>query len=152
MALEQLDADTLTANSWRNFYDTLKNNVTSVTVQGAGTITIQNYVAAYTDKMLDSKTNYPIMVINSPEFSFNPLTFKSKETTARIEIEIMTTSAQSADKFKDLIQKTIRDNETTLSQYGIAELELDDTASAFYERGNINVHSRKLVWRFNFAF
>jgi hypothetical protein len=150
--MEQVHEDQLTTSVWRNFYDTLKNNVTSVTVVGAGTITIQNYVAAYTDKMLDSKTNYPIMVINSPEFSFDPLTFKSKETTARIEIEIMTTSAQSADKFKDLIQKTIRDNETTLASYGIAKVELDDTASAFYERGNINVHSRKLVWRFKFAF
>jgi len=150
--MEQLNEDSITTSTWRNFYDTLKNNVTSVTIQGAGLVTIQNYVAAYTDKMLDSKENYPIMIINSPEFSFNPLTWKSKETTGRIEIEIMTTSSQSADKFKDLIQKTIRDNETTLASYGLDEVELDDTASSFYTRGAISVHSRKLVWRFKFAF
>jgi hypothetical protein len=152
MALEQLNEDTITSNTWRNFYDTLKNNVTSVTIPGAGVVSVQTYVAAYTDKMLNSKDNYPILIINSPDFSFSPLTWKSKETEGRIEIEIMTTSSLSADKFKDLIQKTIRDNETTLAQYGLDEVELDDTASAFYERGSINVHSRKLVWRFKFAF
>jgi|LSQX01.3.fsa_nt_gb serine protease inhibitor ecotin len=150
--MEQITQDSLTTSSWRNFYDTLKNNVTSVTVTGIGAVTIQSYVASYTDKMLDSKTSYPILIVNSPEFSFNPLTFRSKETEARIEVEILCNQAVTADLFKDRIQKVIRDNESTLRGYGMDEVELDDTASAFYTRGNINVHSRKLVWRFKFAF
>ena len=150
--MEQITQDSLTTSSWRNFYDLMKNNVTSVTVTGIGAVTIQNYVAAYTDKMLDSKTSYPILIVNSPEFSFNPLTFRSKETEARVEIEILCNQAVTADQFKDRIQKIIRDNEATLRALGMDEVELEDTASEFFTRGNINVHSRKLVWRFRFAF
>lgn len=146
-----ISEDAITHDIWEIFYDLL-DDITSVTITGNKTITIQNYVSSYPESMLDSKTNYPIMVISSPNFETQPVTYRNPEYTGRIEIEIMTNQSESADKFKDLILKQIRDNLSTLRTEGIDELEIDDDASTHYDRNSIKVHSRKLVWRFKAYF
>jgi hypothetical protein len=153
MALRVVNTDTLSEDVWNNFLTILKDSVTSVTISGSNNpMIIRTYVASYTDRMLDDKTSYPILVVGTPEYSFSSNTFRNDVAECRIEIEILTNQAESADKFKDLINKTLKDNRNTLVDHGIEGLQLDDTNSSKYERGQMKIHSRIMTWSFNIDF
>lgn len=148
-----ISSDKIKQEVWTLFRNLIVTNVTSVTIKGSAgadtkTITIQNYSQSFPDELFDSKTNYPMCLINSPDFNSNPITYRDRELEGTIDFEIYTNQSESADKFIDKINDTIITNESTLNTGGIQELEISSTDSNHYNRGNINVHVRQVTWRF----
>jgi hypothetical protein len=147
----------LKENIWNIFNTLLRANVITVNIKGSSgpntkQVVIQNYSQAFPDRLFDDPANYPFLIMNSPEFSFTPLTFRNRELEGTIEFEILTTQSESADKFLDLLTYTLLNNEDTLRAEGLEELELDSTDSTHYDRNKIGVHSRMAVWRFRFTW
>jgi hypothetical protein len=147
-----ISKNTISENVWKNFYDLMKNNVKTVSITGPKTITVQSYVAAYSDKMLDTKSDYPILVVNTPELSYEALSFRDTLVNGTIAIEIFTIQAESADKFKDLINKTLQDNYNALQGVELDEIQLDADVSDFFERSGMKIHHRTVTWRYEFHF
>ena len=144
---------TLISNIWKNFYDRIKDQVTSVTLSiSPGTSTIQKYVASYSDIELDSKSNYPVIIINSPQIPQNQFTFGKTKVNGSIELEVYTTSSQSSDKFLDAINQAVETYKGTLAGVGIRMLDIDNTSNDFIERGNIKIHIRSVTWKFIYYF
>ena len=152
MVLSQVTQSTITTGVWNNFLSIMKANVNSVSGAGSKTITIKKHYASFPDELAESKSNYPLLIISSPDFNFTPVTFRNRQVEGTIDIEILTTQSEGADKFKDLINYSLLQNEDSLIAVGIEELQLNDTASDQYNRGKLSVHSRKVVWGFKFYF
>jgi len=138
--------------TWKNFYDRLKANVTSVSITGPTTVTIQTYASAYNEKMFETKSNFPILIVNMPELTDVANTFRDAISEGRIDIEISATQAEAADKFIDAINTSIQGYIDTFATYGITELYCDGVSSTQNIYGKINVHVRTATWRFEVEF
>jgi len=143
---------TLVENIWKTFYDRIKDQVTSVDITGPLTIVVQNYVASFPDSLLNYKQNYPIIVIQTPSLSTEPLTFGKTKLTGTIGIRVYTTQAESADKFLSKIIDAIETFKPDLAGVNLKNIELDSTDSDKFERGAIKVHYRKATFSFVFTY
>ena len=70
---------------WKNFYDRIKAQVTTTTITGATTVTVQNYISSFPDELLDTKSNYPIIVVNDPKVPTEVLTAGKTKIDGTIE-------------------------------------------------------------------
>ena len=144
---------TLVSNIWRNFYERIKDQVTSVTLSiSPGSQTIQTYSSSYSDVDFSSKSNFPIIVINTPRIPQEQFTFGKTQVNGTIELEVYATNTQAADKFLDAINGAIETYKSDFASLGITMLEMDDTDTDFVEHGSIKVHIRTSRWKFNYKF
>jgi len=144
---------TLVNGIYKNFYDRLKSQVTTVSLSvSPGSQTIQTYSSSYSDIDFSSKSNFPILVINSPNIPQEQFTFGKTVVNGNIEIEIYATNSQAADKFLDSINNAIETYKGTFAGVGLRMLEVDDTDSDFVEHGKIKIHIRKVKWKFLYYY
>lgn len=148
-----LTKSTVVQQAYQNFYDRLKDNVTSVTLSDTTSQTIQNYVSAFPDTIIDSSSDYPILVITSPNIEWAALTFNKKWCNGTIEIEIFTTKAESADLFIDAIINSIETYRSSLKSTGRMDfVNLESTDKDEFFRGKIKVHRKSAKFSFRFSF
>jgi len=144
---------TLSSDIWGEFYDRIKSNVTSVNISiSPGSQTVQTYASSYSDVDFSSKSNFPIIVVNSPRIPHEQFTFGKTNVNATIDIEVFATNSQAVDKFHDAINESIETYKSSLADLGIQNLNLEDTDDDFVEHGNIKVHMRRSRFRFTFKF
>ena len=152
-----ISADTLKSDIWNTFRTLIVNNVNSVTIKGKTgpntvTVTVKNISSSFPDTIFNVEANYPMIVINSPDFNTNPVTFRNRELSGTIDFEIFTNQSESADKFTDLLNATIMNNEDYLNGVGLDELEISSTDSNHYDRNNMSVHSRRITWGYKLSW
>lgn len=148
----QISKSTLTSTIWKNFYDRIKS-VTSVNISiSPGSQTIQTYATSYSNVDFSSKSNFPIIVINSPRIPQEQFTFKKTQVNGTIDFEVHATNPEAADKFLDAINEAIETYKYEFAQVGLVMLELDDTDDDFVEHGEIKVHIRTSRFKFNYRF
>jgi len=149
---------TITNAIFNNFYDRIKDKVTTVTASVSSgpttgnTWTIQKYSSSYSDVDFSSKSNFPIIAINSPRIPQEQLTFRKTKVNGIVEIDVFATNSQVADKFLDAVNEAIETYKTTFASLGLKQLELDDTDSDFIEHGKIKIHLRTVRWRFVYYY
>jgi len=137
---------------FENIYDRL-TNVTSVTLSDASTSSIQTRTGAFPDKDIDETSKYPILVINSPDISWEEFTLTKKQVMGTFTIDIYTTKAESADLFLDAIINSIETYRATLGNtYGLVFVNLDSTAYDSVMRGKIKIHVRSCIFSFRYKF
>jgi len=138
---------------FKNFYDRIKSQVTSVTLSiSPGSQTIQTYSSSYSDVDFSSKDNFPILVISSPRIPQEQLSFGKTQVNGTIDIEVFCTNSQAADKFSDTINNAIETYKYEFALLGLKNLELDSDDGDFFENGGIKVHSRLSRFKFTFYF
>ncbi len=147
-----IDKSTKTNDIWKNFYDRIKSQVTSVQTNliEVGTTTIKTYASSYSDILLDNKDNYPIIVVEDPELPSEPFTFKKAQIEGTINVSVFSRQNIAAVKFKDKIIDSIETYKAELAKVGIKGIEIDDTDSDNFKRGALNIHMRLV--RFNFKY
>lgn len=141
---------TIVENIWKNFYDRIKDQVTTTTITGSVTVNVQNYVSSFPDQVIDSKSEYPIIVIESPKLSNEPFTIGKDKLDGTIAIEVYTTQAESADKLLSQVFEAIETYKHTLRAAGLIMVKLDSMDSDHVSRDKINIHTR--MANFNFVF
>jgi len=147
-----LSKSTITQKIWENVYDRLKDNVSSVSITGSQTITIQTWTNSFPDKELDTKGDYPILVVNSPTISWEKFTFRKKQVNGNIVIDIYTTQSESADKFTDAIIDSIETYRDDLKDVRITDVVLDSTDRDSAFRGVFKVHLSSINFSFKYIF
>ena len=147
-----LSKSTIISGVFENIYDRLAN-VTSVTLSDATTSTIQTRTGAFPDKDIDDKSKYPILVVNSPDISWEEFTLTKKQVNGTFAIDIYTTKSESADLFIDAIINSIETYRAILSKtYGIGMVNLESTDYDMVMREGIKIHMRSCTFSFKYKF
>jgi len=148
-----VNKSTMVSDIWNEFYTRIKNQVITINISiSPGSQTIQTYASSYSDVIFNSKSDLPILVVNSPRVPMEQFTFGKTQVNGTIEIEIYTTNSQAADKFLDAINNAIETYKGEFASVGLHNLELDDTDDDFVSQGDFNVHWRMCRWRFVYRF
>jgi len=143
---------TVVQNIWKNFYDRLKNSVTQITLSDSSVQTIQFYSAAFPDREFETKSNYPILIVNSPDINWEDFTFTKKWLIGTIAIDIFTTKAEAADLFIDAIIDAIETYRGDFRDLGLMNINLDSTTKDEFFRGDIKVHVKSCTFSFRYIF
>ena len=149
-----LSKSTIIQTVWKNIKDRLSDNVTTVTITGSNVITIQTTTNSFPDKNADEKSNYPIIVVNSPEMDWDRLTFNKQKVAGAFTVDVYTTQSEAADKFLDAIIdsiETYKDDLKTVGMYA-TQLESTDTDNLVSGRGAFGLHVRSCTFKFNYVF
>ncbi len=143
---------TITQKVWKNFFDRLAS-VTNVTLADSSTSTIQSYSASFPDKIADTKSSYPILIVNSPDITWEDFTFTKKYANGTITIDIFTTKAEGADLFIDAIIDSIETYRKSFRDLGLHNLNLESTSKDEFFRGAMKIHvkSATFTWRYVFS-
>ena len=147
-----ISKSTIIQKIWENFYDQLVENVTSVSITGSTTVTIQTWTNSFPDKELDTKSDYPILVVNSPTINWENFTFRKKQVNGNIVIDIYTTQSESADKFTDAIIDSIETYRDDLKTVRITDVKLDSTDRDSAFRGAFKLHLSSINFKFKYIF
>ena len=148
-----LSKATVVAGVWELIYDRMVADVTLVTLKDASTSTIQTYTGAFPDKEIDTKSKYPICIINSPDISWKDFTLTKKQVNGTFSIDIYTTKAESADLFIDAIINSVETYRETLGNtYGVVGVNLESTNYDMVQREKIKVHMRSCTFTFKYKF
>lgn len=153
MATTAITKSTIPTTIWKNFYDRIKDQVTTTTISiSPGSQTIQTYASSYSDIDFSSSSNFPLIVIDSPRVPQEQFTIGYTQVNGTIDIEVFATNSQAADKFIGLINNAIETYKTDLAGVGLTMVELDDSDNDFFEKGNLKIHSRRSRFTFNYKF
>ena len=93
MALIALTKSSIVGNSFNNFKEVCKT-VTTTTITGNKTYTIQNYANGYSDKLLENEDNYPMIIIHAPTLN----TFSIRREHFDLFVEMMSRFRAPYDK------------------------------------------------------
>ena len=137
---------------WKNFYDRIKDQVTTTTITGSVIVDVQNYVASFPDQLLDTKSNYPIIVVNDPTTPTDTFTASKTRLDGTIELEVYTNQAESASKLIAQIIDSIETYKGDLAGVGIKEIKNLDTSQDSATRGRIKLHVRSVIIGFTFFY
>jgi len=135
-------------------YDRIKEDVTSVTLSDSSTVQIQTYTGAFPDSEIDTKSKYPICVIDSPSLLWTDFSLTKKQVEGAFTIDIYTTKAESADLFIDAIINSIETYRATLKNTDKMDfVNLESTDKDHLMRSNsMKVHMRSATFSFKFRF
>jgi len=147
-----ISKSTITQKVWENFYDRLKDNISSVTITGSSTVTVQTWTNSFPDKSLDEKGDFPILVVNSPSINWERFTLNKKQCNGTIMIDIYTTQSESADKFLDAIIDSIETYRDDLKTVHLFNVNLDSTDRDNVNRGGFKVHLASCTFSFKYIF
>ena len=140
---------TIESDIWQTIYDRL-GSVTSVTLTDATTQTIQTYTGSFPDSEIDTKSSYPILVLNPIDLRWTDYTLTKKQVEGSFSIDIYTTKSESADRFRQAIVESIETYRATLRGLGMDFVNLDGTDNDSATRGGFKIHRRGA--RFSFKF
>jgi hypothetical protein len=143
---------TIASNVWKTVKDAMVSGVTSVTLADSSTQTIQTYTSSFPDKVADTSSLYPILVVNPVELSWEDHTFTKKWANGSFEISIFSTNSQACDLFGDKIIDTIETNRDDFRALGMTFIELERATPDEFNRGQIKVHVKNIRFTFKFSF
>lgn len=115
-------------------------------------VPIQNWVSSFPDQLIDSKSNYPILVIENPSFSNESFTMTKATYEGQIGIEVYTNQGESADKFLSQILEAIETFKYQLKLVGVSMVKLDRTTSDRVSRDKLSIHTRRAMFKFKFNY
>lgn len=133
---------------WKNFRDRIKDQVITVTITGGTVVNVGNVVASFPDQLIDSKSEYPIIVIEDPKTPTDPLTTNKTQINGTIKIGVYTNQAESASKFIAQVINAIETYKGDLSKVGIRNIGIYDTNQDSFSRDKIKVHYRYVIFDF----
>lgn len=157
MGLTIVEKERIAKTVVQNFLELLKNNISFITIDNPMThfpeeVSIQRYSSRYSDVMLETKDNYPVLIVKKPLISQEELSFRDTLVKGLITIEIHCTNSIATDKFYDLINSVIDTNRTVLSDAGIKRLLLDSDDDGTFTRGGFKDHWDACTWAFEYEF
>jgi len=148
-----IDKSEIISDVWTYFKDRLESEVTTVTLSDSSTQTIKTYSNTIPDKLANARSAYPILIVNSPEISWDEFTLTKKWAMGSITIDIFTTKHEASDLFADAIIDAIETYRSTLSGLNLINVSLDSTSKDEYFLGQIKIHNKSItfIWRFAFT-
>lgn len=131
---------TIIENIYKEFYDLFS------------AITDFDIYPAFPRKEITAKSSYPIMILDSPEISWDKFTFTKNSVSGTISLNIYTTKAETCDKYaSDAIDK-IETSRRALADAGLRKINLDSTVKDIIMHSKISVHVKSITFSYIFYF
>ncbi len=152
-----IDISTAIETIWMTFRDRLASEVKSIAIDDKGIpnskiITIQSITSAFPNKLIDKKSEYPILVVETPTINSQYHTAERDELLGSISIDVYCTNAPSADKFMSKIFSAIETYKHELKSLGIERVHLEDSNNTSAQRNGFMAHVRTLTFTFKSYF
>ncbi|MFW6122511.1 MAG: hypothetical protein ACOC80_16650 [Petrotogales bacterium] len=147
-----VEKSTIIQDVFKEFYNRLKDDVDTVTLNDDSERTIQNYTSSYPDIQNSSKSDYPILIVGSPDISWTNHTLGKKQAEGTIDIEIITTKKEAGDLFADKICNSIETYRGEFRDEGLKNIQLSSSDYDFFDRGKIKLHNKSLTFEWEFIF
>ena len=136
---------------WEAFYDRM-GSVTTVTLDDTTTQTIKTRTSSFPDTEIDAKADYPILVVQSPVCPTDPFTFGKTEVNGTIRIEVYSSKAETSDMFLAEIMDKVETYKDDFATLGLKRIDVENTDSDMFMRGEIKVHMRSATFRFKYKY
>lgn len=108
---------------------------------------------AYPDKDIESGAiSYPIIILNSPEASWEKLTLDWKNSNFRLDVEIFSTKTKDIDILADEVKYAMLQMQMPLRDLEIYFVNLDNEDGSFIAHQGIRVHIKRLGFTMKFKF
>lgn len=133
---------TVIENIYKNFYDLV------VAITGFTTIVYPEFP----DVSLTAESSYPIVILDSPEISWDSFTFGKGLLEGTISVTVYTTVPKDTDQYASDISDKIETSKSTLAGVKLRDVQLDSTDKDFASHGEIKVHFKTLTFRYKFYF
>jgi len=128
----------LISGVFETLYDLLDANVTDPNAPPS-----RKWIfSTYPGNEIDTKSDFPIIIINPPNYTWQNFTITKKWAEYEVEIDIYSTKAEQADKLLDEILNVLETNRTALGADGIIKYKVIGTSSSTVKNGEIRVHIR----------
>lgn len=137
-----VDKSTVIENIYKNFYDLI------VSITGFTTIVYPEFP----DVSLTTESSYPMVILDSPEISWEPFTFGIGVLDGTISVTVYTTVPKDTDQYASDISDKIETSKHTLAGVGLRDVQLEPTDKDFVPHGKIKVHFKTLTFRYKFYF
>lgn len=147
-----VEDETIISDIYESFYDLLIEKVKEVTLSDGSRVAIQTYTAAFPDYDIDKKEKYPILVIGTPIIEWVPVSFQRFSVNGTISISVFCTKAEASDKFANLINKEIKENESYFRERKLYSVILDSLDTDEFLREKMKIHVRILTFKFVYDF
>jgi len=147
-----IDKTKIIQDVWQNFYNTLNGNVSTVTASDGSQHSVQFYASAFPDRATNSKSSYPIVIVGSPNISWDDFTLTKKWANGTIVVDIFSTKAEVTDKMADDVINLIETNRDDYASVNLINVNLESTYKDEFFRGAIKVHMKSCTFGFRLAF
>ena len=131
---------------------TILENVFKIFYDDLATLTSFSIYPAFPYKDISSKSSYPIMVLESPDVSWENFTIKRKKVSGSIDFEINTTDAKTCDQFASDAINHIETQTRNLRTEGLINVQLEGMSKSIEQKGELNIHNKIITWSFEFIF
>jgi len=139
----QVEKSTIIENIYKNFYDIIK------TVTGFTTL----IYPAFPEVSLESKSSYPIAILNSPEISSSQLSIGKGMIEGTISMDIFTADdPKTCDSYSSDVIDKVETSKYTLATVGIRQVQLASTNKEVVLQGKIKVHTKTLIFEYKFYY
>lgn len=137
-------------NIWKNFYDRISTDVTSVTLNNSSTVTVQLCTNSFPDNPITQKSNFPIIIIDVPKPDEENFTFGKNHLNGTVDVTVYGTGSEVVDKLCSKIFYSIAQYGDSLRTVGLFNVlpSVQDTDYTMY--GKIKVHWRVIRFKFQF--
>jgi len=132
---------TIYENIFKEIYDLV------VAISGFSSIVFPSFP----ESVLDASSDYPVVVIESPDVSWDTFTMKKNILNGTIAIDIYTTTAKDTDVKSSAVNNKIELSKTTLATAGLQKVHLESTTSDMVLHGKIKVFIKTLTFAYMFT-
>ena len=147
-----ISKSSLVSAIWQNFYDTIESGVTTITLADTSEVTIQTYTSSFPDTIATTKSSYPILVVESPNGSWEHRSFGKMVYVGTINIEVYATKSEAGEKFLDDIINTVETKKFDFAVLGLKQVFLEGTDYVSDMIGDIKVHTHSATFKFEYTF
>ena len=130
------------ANLISGVFETLYDLITSQVSDPQIPARSKWWFSTYPDNRLQTKADFPIGIINPPNYSWQDFTIKRKWAIIDISIDIYSTSAREADELVDSVLDALETNRVIFGQSGLIKYNVTGTNSSVFKNGEITLHVR----------
>lgn len=141
--------DALVTEVWEEFFDLIEDNITSVTITGNKTISIEKVAPGYNDILLDNKNNYPMIIVQAPTFYTEQYSLTKTRATAILEVTVLTTQKEACDRFTQAILNLIELNKLTFKQMGVNNLDVQSMDYSYTEHNKTKLHVERIRFTYD---
>lgn len=134
---------TVIENIFKNFYD-----LTSA-INGFSTLIYPEFP----NKSMDEKSDYPIVILNSPEIGSDSFTFGKGVIEGTISIDLYTANnPKLCDQYASDVIDKIETSKFTLAGVGLKQVQLASTNKDVVMHGKIKIHTKTLIFEYKFYY
>lgn len=109
--------------------------------------------SAFPEKVVDKKSDYPLIVITPVDVTYSPLTFISlKRGPIRFAVDIYSTSSKGLDDLSGDFVEKMESSENDFYISGVVAMRLVSTAYGQFERSGLRVHNKSFHYEFDFGW